>query len=186
MHGYHDNRRAFPAAAIYSKDGKPLLSWRVALLPYLDQKNLFNQFKLDEPWDSPHNKKLLSKMPKFYAPVGVDTKQPHSTFYRVFVGPGAAFEGTQGQRITGFTDGTANTVLVVEAGEEVPWTKPDELKFDPKGKLPKLGGHFKGGFNVLMADGTVRFIRADFDPQILRAAITRNGGEVIDFDKISQ
>jgi uncharacterized protein (TIGR03067 family) len=185
MHNYHDARRALPAAAIYSKDGKPLLSWRVALLPYLEQQNLYKAFKLDEPWDSEHNKKLLDKMPRVFAPAGVDLK-PHTTMYRVFVGPGAAFEGTSGQRLTGFTDGTSNTILVVEAAEAVPWTKPDELPFDPKGKLPKLGGHFKGGFNVLLADGSVRGVRADFDPQLLRAAITRNGGEVLDFDKLGQ
>jgi uncharacterized protein (TIGR03067 family) len=185
MHNYHDARRSLPAAAIYSKDGKPLLSWRVAILPYLDQRNLYNQFKLDEPWDSPHNKKLIDKMPRIYAPIGVDLK-PGTTMYRVFVGPGAAFEGTSGQRFPSFTDGTSNTILVVEAGEAVPWTKPDELRFDPKGKLPKLGGHFKGGFNVLVADGSTRAIRANFDPQLLRAAITRNGGEVIDFDKLAQ
>jgi len=184
MHNYESAVRTFPAAAISSKDGKPLLSWRVALLPYLDEKLLYNQFKLDEPWDSPHNKKLLAKMPKVYMPLGVDTKM-HSTIFRVFVGPGAAFEGTKGMRVASFTDGTSNTILVVEAGEAVPWTKPDELSFTPKGKLPKVGGHFKNGFNVLMGDGSVRRIRANFDPELLRAAITRNGGEVLDFDKLA-
>jgi uncharacterized protein (TIGR03067 family) len=185
MHTYHDAYRKFPAAAIYSKDGKPLLSWRVAILPYLDQDLLYKQFKLDEAWDSPHNKKLLAKMPKVFAPVLGDTPQPHSTFYRVFTGTGTMFPGTQGLRIVAVRDGTANTIMAVEAGEAVPWTKPDELPFDPKGKLPKLGGLFARGFNVLMVDGSIRFIRRDFDPEILRGAITPSGGEAIDLDKLS-
>src|SRR5207253_5726964 len=68
FHNYASaHRDHFPAAAIYSKDGKPLLSWRVALLPYLEQDNLYKQFKLDEPWDSEHNKKLIARMPKVFA-----------------------------------------------------------------------------------------------------------------------
>ncbi len=185
MHNYHDANRSFPAAAIHGKDGKPLLSWRVALLPYLEQNNLYRQFKLDEPWDSEHNKKLLAKIPQVYAPIAGNAKEPHSTYFRVFTGPGTLFEGDKGQRIAAVTDGTSNTILAVEAGAAVPWTKPDELPFTPAGKLPKLGGLSQGGFNILMADGSVRFIRRDFDAQTLRGAITRNGGEVVDLDKLS-
>jgi uncharacterized protein (TIGR03067 family) len=186
MHNYLDsNRGAFPPAAIYSKDGKALLSWRVAILPYLDQGNLYREFKLDEAWDSPHNKKLLDKMPKVYAPVAGDAKE-YSTFYRVLTGPGTIFEGTKGTRITSITDGTSNTILVVEAGEAVPWTKPEELPYDASKPLPKLGGMFKGGFNALFADAAVRFIRANADPQLLRLAITRSDGKVLDLDKLTQ
>jgi uncharacterized protein (TIGR03067 family) len=186
MHNYLDsNRGSFPPAAIYSKDGKPLLSWRVAILPYLEQGQLYKEFKLDEPWDSPHNRKLLEKMPKVYAPVAGDAKE-YWTFYRVFTGPGTIFEGTKGTRITAITDGTSNTILVVEAGEAVPWTKPDELPYDASKPLPKLGGMFKDGFNALFADAAVRFIRAKADPQILRLAITRNDGKVLDLEKLTQ
>src|SRR5207249_2796575 len=64
MHNYHDTYRHFPPQALTDKNGKPLLSWRVAVLPFIEQDNLYRQFKLDEPWDSEHNRKLLERMPK--------------------------------------------------------------------------------------------------------------------------
>src|SRR5262249_14951896 len=88
IHSFHDTYKQLPPAAICDKKtGRPLLSWRVLLLPYLEQEPLFMQFKTDEPWDGPTNKKLLEKMPPVYAPVGVTTKEAHATFYRGFVSP---------------------------------------------------------------------------------------------------
>jgi hypothetical protein len=186
MHNYHDALGRLPAQAIYSNDGKPLLSWRVAILPYVAQDNLYRAFKLDEPWDSPHNKKLLAQMPEVYAPPGIKTKEKFTTFYRVFVGPQTAFEGKKGHKLTDFTDGTSNTLLVVEAGQAVPWTKPEELPFNPKKALPKLGGIFNGNFNILLADGSARYVRKDFNKEALRAMITRNGGEPIGPDDLDK
>ncbi|HMF14410.1 MAG TPA: sigma-70 family RNA polymerase sigma factor, partial [Gemmataceae bacterium] len=90
MHNWHDTYGTFPAAATYRKDGKPLLSWRVALLPFLEQDNLYKQFRLDEPWDSAHNKKLLARMPEIYLVPGQEAN--NATFYQVFVGPSTMFE----------------------------------------------------------------------------------------------
>lgn len=178
----------FPPATIFSKDGKPLLSWRVAILPYIEANDLYAQFKLDEPWDGPNNKKLLAKMPAIYAPVKGTTKEPHSTYYRVFTGPetpfanipdGSAPFGCRGPRIASITDGTSNTFLAVEAGEAVPWTKPDEIAVVPGQPVPKLGGQFGTAFHVVYFDGSARFIKNDIDKQLLRWLITPAGGEVI-------
>ncbi|MCI0457353.1 MAG: DUF1559 domain-containing protein [Gemmataceae bacterium] len=186
FHSYHNQFKKFPAAAIYSKDGKPLLSWRVAILPHLKQGELYGQFKLDEPWDSPHNKKLLEKMPEVYAPVRGKTKEPHSTYYQVFTGPGTLFEGARALKFSQIGDGASNTILVVEAGEAVPWTKPADIRYYPKQDLPKLGGLFADGFNALFADVSVRWLGRGFDPPTLRLAITYNDGQPIDWKKLER
>jgi prepilin-type processing-associated H-X9-DG protein len=181
FHNYHSANNKFPPAAIADKDDKPLLSWRVAILPYIEQQALYEQFHLDEPWDSPHNKALISMMPPTYA-CPTAKLQPGKTTYRVFKGKGAGFEGKDGLGLAEFTDGTSNTLLVVEAPEAVDWTKPDDLKFDPDPEkaLPNLKSKVHpGGFNAAFCDGSVRFIKDSIDKMVLRALITRNGGEVI-------
>ena len=180
MHNFHETHRHFPPPAIYSKDGKPLLSWRVDLLPYVEQEQLYRQFHRDEPWDSEHNKKLLAHMPKlFAAPPGREPKEPYHTYLQVFVGKDAPFKDDFRKRmsIADFKDGTSNTLLIVEAGEPVPWTKPADLAFDLKGPLPKLDGPFKDGFNAVFADGSVSFLKHLLKEETLRALITPAGGE---------
>ena len=171
----------YPPAAI-TKDGTPLLSWRVAILPYIGQQALYNEFHLDEPWDSPHNNALIARMPAAFACPSDPAASPTTnglTTYRVLVGPGTLFEGDQGQGIASVIDGTAVTLAVVESTQAVPWTKPDELAYDPGGPLPPIGSKHPAGFNVLFADGSVRFIRSSVQERMLRNAATRNGGEVI-------
>lgn len=161
MHQYHDKEQKFPTAAIYSKDGKPLLSWRVALLPYIGEESLYKEFKLDEPWDSEHNKKLLSRMPGLYLaalPRGLNKDDLRShTFYQVFVGKGSIFEGKEPPTLAQVTNanGASNTVLVVEAGDAVPWTKPLDLRYIPDRPLPKMGGDAEA-FPAVFADGHVQ------------------------------
>jgi len=156
-------------------------------LPFIEQGALgalYNQFHLDEPWDSPHNIKLLDKMPKIYAPPrGVKNKVKYGTFYQAFVGNGAAFDQKQEMSIPrSFPDGTANTILLVEASKAVPWTKPEDIPYNPKKPLPKLGAAFDNGFFVLMADASTRFIKNTISKETLHAAITRAGGEVLGSD----
>jgi hypothetical protein len=185
MHNYASgNGNRFPPQAVYSPDGKPLLSWRVLLLPYLDQEPLYKEFHLDEPWDGEHNRKLLARMPKVFAlprqPAGAT-----ETYYQGPFGKDAFFEGKAGLRLPqDFPDGTSNTIMLAEAARAVPWTKPDDLPFDPDPTkpLPRMGGHFRGGFNVALCDGSVRFLRTAISDQTLRSAITRSGGEVLGSD----
>jgi hypothetical protein len=200
LHALHDSYGFFPSAGINDVKGKPLLSWRVAILPFIEQGNLYTRFRFDEPWDSEHNKKLLPRMPSVYAPPpGVKTKQPHSTFYRGLAGKEALFvvggpspggvagrlpRPSFGRRMVAITDGASSTLMVVEAGEAVPWTKPDDLVYDAKKLVPKLGGAFPEGFHALFADGAVRLIKKDIDEKTLRRLITVAGGEVIDWKKV--
>jgi len=179
MFNYQDAMNHFPAEAIYDKNGKPLLSWRVAILPYIEQQELYKQFKLDEPWDSEHNKKLLDQMPKvFAAPEDEQALQSHETHYQGFVGKGAYFDGTKGVKIADITDGTSNTIMLVEAMNAVPWTKPEDVPFAGK-LLPWVGGLRDRIFQAAMCDGSVRAIPMTIKEETLRAAITRNGGEVL-------
>jgi hypothetical protein len=183
MHNYHDVNRGFPPAAVYGKDGKPLLSWRVLLLPYLDQNALYKEFHLDEPWDSAHNKKLLARMPKVFAvPTDEKALAAHETHYQGFVGKGTIFEGKKGILISDIIDGTSNTIMFVEAARAVPWTKPEDLPFDPSKPLPKLGGLFPKGFSATFCDGSVRFILNTTKPETLKLLIMRNDGQVIPAD----
>jgi hypothetical protein len=179
LHSLNDVNGMMPAAAICDKNGKRLLSWRVAVLPYIGQDALFHQFKLDEPWDGPNNSKLIPLMPKTYALPNDPAAATGSTYYRVFVGNGAAFDWCKGVPLSDFKDGPSNTILVVEATTAVPWTKPDELDFDPKGPAPQIGGHYQAGAVVGMADGSVHLISPTVSPQTLKAAITRNAGDVL-------
>jgi DNA-directed RNA polymerase subunit RPC12/RpoP len=176
MHAYHDAYGRLPTAAIYSRKGQPLLSWRVTILPFIGENSLYEQFRLDEPWDSPNNKPLLAAIPWVYRfPKEIGLPHDH-TIYRVFDGPGAAFEGRQRFRLADFTNGTGNTLLVVEADQGVPWTKPAELPFNPNQPVPPIQGHWASGFQAALADGTVRLIHRTVNERTLREAIKRGDG----------
>ncbi len=185
MHNFLDaTGGGFPAAAICDKDGKPLLSWRVAVLPYIEQDKLYKQFKLDEPWDSDHNKKVLENnpMPPQYLLEGVSKPGENTTYFRVFAGNGALFEMTKPTKIRDVTDGTSNTILIATAATAVAWTKPEALDFDPKGDMKKLMMLDNEGCNVALADGSVRFLMSTIKAETLKALITKGGGEVINLD----
>ena len=178
FHEFHDARDRFPRQAIIDSDGKPLLSWRVALLPYIDQENLYKQFKLDEPWDSPHNKALLDQMPAIYrCPSDPPDTARILTRYQVIVGPGALFEDGKEFFLQAVTDGASNTILVVEAKTPIPWTKPEDVPSNLAAS--SLGSRHPGVFNALFADASVKTLKTSINPATLQALITRSGGEVV-------
>jgi hypothetical protein len=185
MHNYNAVYGKFPPAAIGDPMQpepmrKPNLSWRVAILPFVEQEGLYRQFKLNEPWDSPNNIKLLGQMPKIYKLPGDDKTKPDHTHYQVFVGNGAAFEKTHGHSLAEFPDGTSNTILIVEAEQAVPWTKPDDITFDPNRPIaPLLSKYFSGGAQAALGDGSVKMLSKSLSENELKSAITRNGGEIL-------
>ena len=182
MHNWYDTHKSFPAQANYDAAGKPLLSWRVHVLPFLGQQQLHEQFHLDEAWDSEHNRKLIEKMPDAYRSPASRLNEKGRTSYVAPVGEETAFPGHRGVEFKEIKDGTSNTILVVEVNDEhaVIWTRPEDLDFDPDQPARGLGGLFKGGFNVLYCDGSVHFLELPpEDPKILRARFTRAGREVI-------
>jgi hypothetical protein len=190
QHNYHDVYGHF-ANNLTDNQGTKLLSWRVAILPYLGETALYNQFKLNEPWDSPHNKLLLGRMPRVFR-LPTQAESATDTFYQGFAGPGTMFDPAGPVRMRDVTDGTSNTIFVVEARSAVPWTKPEDLPYDPAKPLPKLGLPKLGGeasspvFHAALVDGSVHTLRRDFKESALRAAISRNGGETIDWDGLRE
>jgi prepilin-type processing-associated H-X9-DG protein len=192
LRSYEESYHCLPPAAVTDKTGQKLYSWRVLLLPYLEQTGLYRDFRPDEPWDSPHNGPLQEEWHP-YRPLLGSSEPPMLTRYQVFVGPGIPF----GQPKRPLKEVPGNTILVVEAAEPVPWSKPADLNYDPAGPLPRLGCvfskpvRFRGyelyrtaGFNALFADGSVRFLRQDINEAVLRSLITGVGSEHVDFSKL--
>jgi len=183
MHNYHDVYKHFPAHASYDKNGKSLLSWRVHILPFIEQGQLYQEFHLDEPWDSDHNRKLISRMPKTYLSPQSRLGPEGKTVYLVPVGKETIFPPRgKGTRIAEITDGTSNTIMIVEAADSraVIWTKPEDLKVNSKDPLAGLTDGTRKGFQAAFADGSVRFLPVSINPRTLWALFTRNGGEVVD------
>jgi len=185
LHNFHDKNRFFlPTPAdhpeYYDENGRLKVSWRVHLLPFLDQKELYEQFKLDEAWDSPHNAPLAKKMPDAFrspdTPAGSD-----KTRYRVFEGKReknntsdealtSLFPLGTPARIRDTLDGTSNTVMVVEVGPDkaVEWSKPGGLKLEhPPEELGATGS----AVAILKGDGSVKLIKKDLDDTQWRAIV---------------
>jgi hypothetical protein len=179
MHNYEATYRGFPAAAICDKKtGKPLLSWRVAILPYIEEVELYKQFKLDEPWDSEHNLKLAKNMPKIYFHPKANKPGDDKTHYRLFYGKGAVLELNKTSTIATIVDGSSNTIMVVEAEDPVVWTNPNDFAFDPTKALPKMLS-IDGKFSVAYCDGSVRTFKMPIDPEILKLLLQKNDGKPI-------
>jgi hypothetical protein len=183
FHNFAAAKNHLPPPVLHGgKSGKVPYSWRVALLPFLEQQELYNSYNFDEPWDGPSNSKLLDKMPAVYAYPGVVGTSKTHTAYFVFTGKLTMLGKGDKPSFVDITDGTSNTILAVEAQREVPWTKPEDIPFDPELPLPQIGGFAPYGATVLFGDGSVRSIKKTIGPAAMKALITRAGGEVISSD----
>ena len=186
FHNYADRMNGqMPAHAIHSDDGKPLLSWRVQILPYLEENALYNQFHLDEPWDSEHNRALVAQMPDVYLdPSSRRAIEEGRTHYLGVKGAGFAFDGTEkGKSFREIRDGTANTIMVVQVNDEraAIWTRPDDWELDPKDLMRGLSSSLHpGGFLAGWFDGHVSFISESIDEDWFQRLLTIAGGEVVE------
>ncbi len=182
----------FPPAVIYGKDGhgKYPHSWRIELLPYLGARNLYDRYQFDEPWDSKANKVVLANMPEVFRDPA-DAAASVNSAYFVLVGrlvdanvdgPGlqTIFSSKVGVAFRQVTDGTTNTLAIVEARRNFPWTKPADLPYDPTGKLPSLGGFFQGGFCATFGDSSTGFLEEPIKDASLRAMISPAAGDNAD------
>lgn len=174
MHNHCDNVGHFPDP-ICDPNGKMLLSWRVAILPYIEEKALYDEFKLDEPWDSEHNKKLIPRMPKLFRTSNADGL----THYRVMYGPSVVFGVNNKTSLQGIPDGASNTILVYEAADATTWTKPDEFQYDKSKPLPKLGSASPTHFATLFADGSTRMIPTATPENIIRLLFEKADGQPV-------
>ena len=181
MHNHHAAFKHLPAPALTDDSGKPLLSWRVKILPFIAQQALYDRFKLEEPWDSPHNAALINEMPDTYKDPSAPTPPGHTVF-KLPVGVGTPFEvAGQPVRFREFRDGLSNTVMVAETdwNEPVIWTKPEDWNVNLNAPVQGTGTIHQGGFHVLMSDGAVRFLTTEIDPTLFRAMLTHQGNEVL-------
>ncbi|MBS0263744.1 MAG: DUF1559 domain-containing protein, partial [Planctomycetes bacterium] len=183
MHNYESAHGSFPPAVLYGPDGKTPYSWRVALLPFVGEAALYEEYRQTESWDSPHNKALLERMPAVYRDPTMGPQSSNSSYY-VLTGPSTIFSGKKGTRLAEITDGTSNTILVVEAKRDIPWTKPEDIPVEPNQPLPKLGGYRPNIFQVSLADGSVRAFPETLQVPLFQALASKAGGEVINWNEI--
>ncbi len=180
---YESAKREFPAHANYDENGKPLLSWRVHILPYLEENALYEQFHLDEPWDSAHNRQLIAKMPAVYLdPSSRFQLQDGKTHYLGVKGEGFMFEGTEMQfGFASVRDGSSNTVMVLQVNDDraTIWTKPDDWELNEQDPLRGLKNSLHPGiFLAGFCDGHVKAISESIDLDVLKALLTRAGKEL--------
>jgi prepilin-type processing-associated H-X9-DG protein len=184
MQNYCDAHKTYPPAYTTDKNGKPLHSWRVLLLPYLGEEVLYKKFRLDEPWDSPHNQALALRMPQVYRCMS-DLAPPGVTSYAMLVGPHAISDGPNGRKSSDIIDGLSNTVMVVEAsGAGINWMEPrdvDVQQIDSATILQSVGieSRHAGRLNALYSDGSVQSIPKDTLPENFKPFTTIDGGEPV-------
>ena len=189
LHAYHAAYGALPPAYIADEKGRPLHSWRVLILPFLEQQSLYDQYDFREPWDGPNNVKLLGNKPfMFECPSKHATGPGVSKFtsYVAISGPGMMFPGAETIRLDQVTDRPAETLMVVEVlNVQIPWTKPDDLDVQKMGsrvndrKYPSISSNHPGGANAALGDAACRFLPDSTPAMLLKSLVTIARGEAL-------
>ena len=177
MHNFHSAMNGFPTSVlVHPKTGKEY-SWRIAILPYIEQNEIYEQYDFSQDWDSPHNLAVTSNMPDVFRADWDDEDSTNTSFF-LLTGPDSPLGGEKAMGFGEITDGSSNTIMAVEAKRDIHWAKPEDIMVDPEQPFPELGGYHRGGFNVTMMDGSVRFVSENVLPELLMKMFTPAGGEV--------
>jgi Protein of unknown function (DUF1559) len=183
---YQQTYGCFPPAYLVGHDGKPMHSWRVLILPFMEQQELYNAYNFAEPWNGPNNQKLATRIGRIYLRSGLEADQVHTTSFVAVVGPETAWPVSKPATLKDLGDGSSDTLLMVEVPDgQFRWMEPKDLDFHQMsfgindGSKRGLGSRL-GGARVAFADGSVRTLPDDFDPNMLKAMLTANGGERVD------
>ncbi|MBN1911227.1 MAG: DUF1559 domain-containing protein [Pirellulales bacterium] len=183
LHQYHNQHGAFPTQANTDAQGKPLLSWRVHLLPFLGEGALYRRFHLDEPWDSPHNRELLREMPDVFRSPFSKVAGEHRTVYVRPTGPGTACDSNKRLTLRHLNDGTSGTLFILETDDShaVAWTQPADLPFDPNNPLRGIDSIVpRTRCFACMADGSAMRIPRRFGAPQFVAGILINDGKSLE------
>jgi prepilin-type processing-associated H-X9-DG protein len=190
MHNYHDTYQVLPAQAVLDENGRPMHSWRTALLPFIEQQALYERYNFNEPWDSPANRALADVRIPTYACTssGHGPNSPETSYFVVY-GDETMFAPNRWIGFSAVPDGTSNTIMIVESDSlHVPWSEPRDIPFNemqfyldvPDGELGVSSKHMGGGANVAMGDGSVRFLRGEtLDEQTFRYLLMRADGNAV-------
>jgi hypothetical protein len=202
LHNYHDVYKSFPPAYVADENGRPMHSWRVLILPFLEQQSLYDAYRFDEPWDGPNNRKLLTRMPSVYS---CPSQQPRNsrththTSYVAVVGENTAWPGQGGRVFREIVDGSGQSLLVCEfANRQSDWMEPTDIGYTDAIELltsrdsyPYTGHVYQSFFyewsngrSVAMADGSVRFLVQEIEADDARRLLTVNDGEPLEFDEV--
>ncbi len=179
LNKYHEAHGHYPAPSIMGSDGRTPHSWRVSILPYLEGgAELSGRYRTDEPWDSEHNWQIMLDGASLFAvPSETAADDPPTCGYFLIVGKGTLFDGDSEATRASVTDPAAATILLVEARRPTPWSKPEDIEYDPNSPLPTLGGNFPSQFAAAFVDGTVRMLPVEGDEAELRAMFSKAAGD---------